>query len=85
MLRKRRSKRQTCGFLTLGVVIICVKKKEYFSEIDENFSDSVKLGNNLNMMINGKSNIRLDVNGVLSIILGVFYVLELKSKFLCLG
>jgi len=62
-----------------------VKKKEYFSEIDENFSDSVKLGNNLNMMINGKSNIRLDVNGVLSIILGVFYVLELKSKFLCLG
>ena len=62
-----------------------MKKKEYFSEIDENFSDSVKLGNNLNMMINGKSNIRLDVNGVLSIILGVFYVLELKSKFLCLG
>ena len=53
-----------CGFLTLGEVIICAGKKEYFS----------------NMVVNGKGNIRIDVNGVISIISGVFYVPELKNN-----
>ncbi|RDY02325.1 hypothetical protein CR513_14226, partial [Mucuna pruriens] len=65
-------------------IITCGKKK-YFSELDENFSDSVKLGNNSNMVVNGKGNIRLDVNGVISIISGVFYVPELKNNLLSLG
>ena len=69
-----------CGFLTLGEVIISAEKKEYFSELDENFSNSVKLGINSNMVVNGKGNIRIDVNGVISIISGVFYVPELKNN-----
>ncbi|KAL0288213.1 UNVERIFIED_CONTAM: Retrovirus-related Pol polyprotein from transposon TNT 1-94 [Sesamum calycinum] len=43
-------------------------KREYFSDFDEKFTDSVKLGNNLNMVVNGKGNIRLKINGVVSIV-----------------
>ncbi|KAL2324779.1 hypothetical protein Fmac_023837 [Flemingia macrophylla] len=72
-------------FLDSGCSNHMCGKNEYFCELDENFSDSMKLGNNSNMVVNGKDNIRLDVNGVISIISGVFYVPELKNNLLSLG
>ena len=38
-------------------------KKEYFSDFDGSFRDSVKLGNNSSMDVMGKGNVRLQVNG----------------------
>lgn len=60
-------------------------KKEYFSDLNENFRDSVKLGNNSSMTVIGKGNIRLQVNGTTQIITEVFYVPELKSNLLSIG
>ncbi|XP_073153685.1 uncharacterized protein [Henckelia pumila] len=60
-------------------------KMEYFSEMDENFRDSVTLGNNSSMAVLGKGNVRLQVHGVAHIITGVFYVPDLKSNLLSIG
>ena len=60
-------------------------KKEYFLDLNENFRDSVKLGNNSSMVVIGKGNIRLQVNGTTQIITEVFYVPELKSNLLSIG
>ena len=38
-------------------------KNEYFSDFDGSFRDSVKLGNNSSMVVMGKGNVRLQVNG----------------------
>ena len=60
-------------------------KKEYFSDFDGSFRDSVKMGNNSSMLVMGKGNIRLQVNGKVQIITGVFYVPELKNNLLSIG
>ena len=59
--------------------------KEYFSDFDGSFRDSVKLGNNTSMVVTGKGNVRLQVNGIAQIITGVFYVPELKNNLLSIG
>ena len=60
-------------------------KKDCFSDLDASFRESVKLGNNSSMAVYGKGNIRLQVNGVVQIITGVFYVPELKNNLLSIG
>nr|KYP42102.1 Retrovirus-related Pol polyprotein from transposon TNT 1-94 [Cajanus cajan] len=72
-------------FLDSGCSNHMCGKREYFSDLDENFTDLVKLGNNSNIVVNGKGNIRLKIDGIISIISGVFYVLELKNNLLSLG
>ena len=60
-------------------------KKEYFLDFDGSFRDSVKLGNNSSMDVMGKGNVRLQVNGIIMIITGVFYVPKLKNNLLGIG
>ncbi|KAK4417013.1 hypothetical protein Salat_2526800 [Sesamum alatum] len=45
-------------FLDSGCSNHMGRKKEYFSDFDDKFTESVKLGNNANMVVNGKGNIR---------------------------
>ena len=59
--------------------------KEYFSDSDESFKDSVNLANNSSMVVIGKGNVRLQVNGIVQIITRVFYVSELKNNLLSIG
>lgn len=59
--------------------------KLWFSNFDETFRHSVKLGNNLKMMVMGKGNIRLEINGLIHIVTNVYYVPELKSNLLSMG
>lgn len=59
--------------------------EDYFSDFDGIFRDPVKFGNNTSMAVLGKKNVRLQVNGLIHIILGVFYVLELKKNLLSIG
>lgn len=72
-------------FLDSGCSNHMCGRKEYFFDFDESFKDSVKLGNNTSLMVNGKGNIRLQVNGLAQIITGVFYVPELKNNLLSIG
>lgn len=60
-------------------------KREIFSDLDSNFRESVKLGNDSSLTVLGKGNIRMEVNGIVQIITGVFYVIELKNNLLSIG
>ena len=59
--------------------------KEWFSELDESFSQTVKLGNNTRMDVVGKGIIRMQVNGFTQAISCVYYVPELKNNLLSIG
>ena len=56
--------------------------KEYFSDIDESYRDSVKLGNNSSTAVIGKGNVRLNMNGNTYIVTRVFFVPELRNNIL---
>ena len=72
-------------FLDLGCKNHMCGKKEYFSDFDESFRESVKLGNNASMVVSSKGNIPLQVNGIAQIITEVFYVSEVKNNLLSIG
>lgn len=69
-------------FLDSGCSNHMCGKKKYFLDFDELFRDSMKLGNNSSMIVLGKDNVRLQVNGLIQIITRVFYVPELKNNLL---
>lgn len=56
-----------------------------FSELDEGFKHSVKLGNNTRMNVSEKGNVKLMIDGVNHIVTEVFYVPELKNNLLSIG
>lgn len=56
-------------------------KKDLFFDFDGNFRELVKLGDNLSMVVLWKGNIRMQVNEIIQIITGVFYVLSSKEQF----
>lgn len=60
---------------------MCGKKKP-FSNLEENFRETMKLGNNSSMVVKGKCNLRFQLNGISHIINEVFYVLELNNNLL---
>ena len=57
------SKREDVWFLDSGCNNHMCGNKQWFSNIDEAFKHSVKLGNNTRMGVMGKGNIRLEING----------------------
>jgi transposase InsO family protein len=59
--------------------------KSFFSDLDEKFRQSVKLGDNSKMMVMGKGNIRLQVDGMTQVITEVYFALELKNNLLSVG
>ena len=72
-------------FLDSGCSNHMCGKKELFSDLDETFRETVKLGNNSCMTVMGKGNIRIRVNENTQVFTGVFYVPELKSNLLSIG
>ena len=60
-------------------------KNELFSDFDDTFRETVKLGDNLKMLVTGKGNIRMFVNSFVQIITNIFYVPGLKNNFLSMG
>jgi transposase InsO family protein len=59
--------------------------KTLFSELDNSFTESVKLGNNSKLGVQGKGRIRFEVRGIVFLIPEVFYVPDLKNNLLSLG
>lgn len=56
-----------------------------FTNLDESFLHSVKLGNNSRMNVVGKGNVKLLLNGVNHVVHEVYYVPELKNNLLSIG
>ncbi|KAJ0044928.1 hypothetical protein Pint_04697 [Pistacia integerrima] len=79
------SRREDVWFLDPGCNNHMCANKEWFSDLDEEFRQSVKLDNNSKMVVLGKGNIRLQIAGVTQVITDVFYILELKNNLLSVG
>ena len=60
-------------------------KKGLFSDLNENFRERMKLGNNSSMIVKGKGNVRFQLNGISHTITEVLYVPELKNNLLSIG
>ncbi|KAH7570889.1 hypothetical protein JRO89_XS05G0215200 [Xanthoceras sorbifolium] len=56
-----------------------------FSELDKSFKQYVKLGNNMRMLVRGKGNVRLCLNGHVHVVFDVYYVPELKNNLISIG
>jgi len=59
--------------------------KNFLCDLNENFRQMVKLGNNSRMTIIGKGNVRLKVNGLTHVVTEVFLVPDLKNNLLSIG
>jgi hypothetical protein len=59
--------------------------KDFFSELDESFRKSVKLGDNSSIDVMGKCRIHLQVNNIPQVISEVFYIPDLKNNLLSIG
>ena len=81
----RGSKMEDLWFLDSGCSNHMTGAKKWFSEIDESFGHSVKLGNNARMAVEGKGTIKVKVNGLIQVIQDVYYVPELSNNLLSMG
>ena len=79
------SRREEVWFLDSGCSNHMCANKQWFSDLDEEFRQSVKLGNNSKMAVLGKGNIRMQIAGVIQVITDVFYIPELKNNLLSIG
>ncbi|XP_018498687.2 uncharacterized protein LOC108865752 [Pyrus x bretschneideri] len=74
--------REELWFLDSGCNNHMCGKKEMFTDLDETFRKSMKLRNNSSLAVLGKGNVRMEVNGIMQVITGVFYVPDLKNNLL---
>ena len=79
------SRREDVWFLDLDCSNHMYENMQWFSNIDETFKHSVKLGNNTRMGVMGKGNIRLEFNGTTQVVTDVYYVPALKNNLLSIG
>lgn len=58
--------------------------EEIFSELNKNFSYSVKLGNDSELQVVGKGTMKILFDGIYFTIMNVYFIPELKSNLLSL-
>ncbi|XP_050379447.1 uncharacterized protein LOC126796753 [Argentina anserina] len=79
------ARREEVWFLHSGFSNHMTGNKEWFTLIDEQFRQSVKLDNNSKMTVFGRGNVRLHVDGITQVITDVYYMPELKNNLLSIG
>ena len=72
-------------FLDSGCSNHMCGRREIFIELDSNFRESVKLGNDSSLTVKGKGKVRMEVNGIVHVITGVYFVPDLKKNLLSIG
>lgn len=82
---KNESMRKRAWFLDSGCSNHMSGDRVLFSQMDEDFKHTVKLGNDKKMEVVGKGNVKLILNNVAYTISGVYYIPELKNNLLSLG
>lgn len=59
--------------------------KEWFINIDTSFHQHVKLGDNRRMEVEGRGNMRLEIDGLVQVITSVYFVPGLKNNLMSVG
>ena len=72
-------------FLDSGCSNHMCGKKEFFCDLNEGFKDSVKLGNDASLKVQGKGSIRMEIDGTMHMVTEVFFVPDLKNNLLSIG
>jgi hypothetical protein len=80
-MENKESDKEEAWFLDSGCSNHMCGTKEVFYDLDENFSETVKLGNNSSMVVKGKGYVRFQLNGISHIITSVFYVPDDKNFY----
>ena len=78
-------KKEEIWFLDSGCSNHMTGNKEWFSELEENFNRTVKLGNDTRMAVVAKGSIKVQINGIIQVISDVYYIPELKNNLLSIG
>lgn len=60
-------------------------KRKLFSQFDYGFQEKVKLGNDSNVTVQGKGNVRMEIHGIRQVITSIFFVPDLKNNLLSIG
>jgi hypothetical protein len=68
-MENKESDKEEAWFLDSGCSNHMCGTKEVFYDLDENFSETVKLGNNSSMVVKGKGYVRFQLNGISHIII----------------
>lgn len=84
-VKLNQSRREDVWFLDSGCSNHMCANKEWFSNLGEEFRQSVKLGNNSKMAMLGKGHIRLQIARITQVITDVFYIPQLKNNLLSVG
>jgi len=79
------STKEEVWFLDSGCSNHMSGNKLWFTELDEKFRHSVKLGNNSRMAVMGKGCVKLKVAGAIQRIDEVYYIPELRNNLLSIG
>jgi hypothetical protein len=72
-------------FLDFGCTNHMVGNKDWLNEFDESYRVSVKLGDDSKMLVMGRGNVRLCINGRIHVITSVYYIPGLKTNLLSIG
>lgn len=59
--------------------------REWFVSFDASFHQSVKLGDNRRMEVEGKGNLRIEIDGCVQVITSVYFVPGLKNNLMSVG
>lgn len=79
------AKREEIWFLDSGCSNHMTGNKEWFSNLEDGFNRTVKLGNDTRMEVKARGSIRVQINGIIQVISDVYYIPELKSNLLSIG
>lgn len=61
------------------------RKKDWFSNLDEQFSQIVRLGNDMTMLVVSKGSIKVQVESITQVLSDVYYIPKLKNDLLSIG
>ncbi|CAM8991569.1 unnamed protein product [Rhodiola kirilowii] len=80
-----KAKMEKLWFLDSGCSHHMTGSRTWFSEFDEKYRQSVKLGNNTRMSVMGKGTARFKIDGTTYDVADVYYVPDLNSNLLSIG
>lgn len=80
-----KTERKGVWFLDSGCSNHMTGEKSWFTELNDGFKHSVRLGNNSRLMVEGKGNIRFEVEGITQVITDVYYIPNLSNNLLSIG
>lgn len=60
-------------------------QEEDVHKLDDTFRKYLKLRNNSSLVVQGKLNVCMEVNGMMQVIIEVFYMLDLHNHILSIG